>query len=84
MKWHIQKTSFNVYKNGYKSVIIDIDNSIIRQKNKSYISNPLTYNIKNLTLFLQVHFISKFQNCVYGDVSIKNYQKNINGLKRYV
>ena len=72
-------------KNGYKSVIIDIDNiSIIRQKKTNHTSsNPLTYKIKNLDVIFASSFLfQEFQNCVYGDVSIKNYQKNINDLKK--
>ena len=71
-------------KNGYKSVIIDIDNiSIIRQKTNHTSSNPLTYKIKNLDVIFASSFLfQEFQNCVYGDVSIKNYQKNINDLKK--
>ena len=72
-------------KNGYKSVIIDIDNiSIIRKKKTNHTSsNPLTYKIKNLDVIFASSFLfQEFQNCVYGDVSIKNYQKNINDLKK--
>lgn len=72
-------------KNGYKSVIIDIDNiSNIRQKEiNQKLKKPFTYKGKNLDIIFASSFLfQEFQNCVYGDVSIKSYQKNIDNLKK--
>ena len=72
-------------KNGYKSVIIDIDNiSIIRQKKTNHTSsNPLTYKIKNLDVIFASSFLfQEFQNCVYEMCLSRIIKKTLMILKK--
>lgn len=73
-------------KSGYKNIIIDYDNlNMSLKKNKNNIPNYCYSNEtkKKIKITYASSFLfQQFQNCIYGDISIKKYldilKKNIN------